>query len=67
MRARNDSSSVWIEGALGKMVDGETSNKVYLPKSVSAAGYFISGYGSAILETHMNGSTPQLGLSSQGG
>jgi type II secretory pathway pseudopilin PulG len=67
MRACNDSSNVWIEGALGKMTDGEAPNKVYLPRTVSAAGHFISGYGSAILQTHMNGSTPQLDFSSQGG
>jgi type II secretory pathway pseudopilin PulG len=67
MAARNDSSSVWIEGALGRMIEGETSNRVYLPRTVSAAGHFVSGYGSAILHTHMNGSIPQLDLSSQGG
>ena len=67
MAARNDSSSVWIEGALGRMIEGETSNRVYLPRTISAAGHFVSGYGSAILHTHMNGSIPQLDLSSQGG
>jgi type II secretory pathway pseudopilin PulG len=67
MRARNDSSNVWIEGALGKMTDVEAPNKVYLPRIVSAAGHFVSGYGSAILQTHMNGSTPQFDLSSQRG
>ncbi len=67
MRARNDSSSVWIEGALGKMVDEDVPDKVYLPRAVGAAGHFVSGYGSAVLQTHMNGSTPQLDLSSQGG
>jgi type II secretory pathway pseudopilin PulG len=67
MRACNDSSSVWIEGALGRIMDMEASDKVYLPRVVSAAGHFISGYGLAILQTHMNGSAPQLDLSSQGG
>jgi type II secretory pathway pseudopilin PulG len=67
MRARNDSSSVWIEGALGEIFEGEVSNKVYLPRTVSAGGHYNSGYGSAVLQTHMNGSTPQLDLSSQGG
>jgi type II secretory pathway pseudopilin PulG len=65
--ARNDSSSAWIEGSLGKVIAGEVANKIYLPKTVSAAGHFVSGYGSAILQTYMNGSTPQLDLSSQGG
>jgi type II secretory pathway pseudopilin PulG len=67
MRARNDSSNVWIEGALGRIIEGEAANRVYLPKITSAAGYFVSGYGSAILEAYINGSTPQLNLSSQGG
>jgi hypothetical protein len=66
MRARNDSSNVWIEGALGRIIEGEAANRVYLPRIISATGYFVSGYGSAILETRMNGSTPQLNLSSQG-
>ncbi len=67
MRARNDSSSVWFEGALGDMFEGEVANRVYLPRTVSAAGQYVSGYGSAVLQTHMNGLTPQLDLSSQGG
>lgn len=67
MRARNDSSNVWIEGALGEMFEGEVANKVYLPRTVSAAGHYVSGYGSAVLQTHVNGSTPQLDLTSQGG
>lgn len=65
--ARNDSSNAWIEGSLGKIIVGEVANKVYLPRMISATGYFVSGYGSAILQTHMNGSTLQLDLSSQGG
>ena len=67
MRVRNDSSNVWIEGALGRIIEGEAANRVYLPRIISAAGYFVSGYGSAILEAYINGSTPQLNLSSQGG
>ena len=67
MRARNDSSNVWIEGALGRIIEGDAANRVYLPKIISAAGHFVSGYGSAILEAYINGSTPQLNLSSQGG
>ena len=67
MRARNDSSNVWIEGALGGIIEGDAPNRVYLPKTVSASGHFISGYGSAILKTHMNDSTPHLNLTSQGG
>jgi type II secretory pathway pseudopilin PulG len=64
VRARNDSSSAWIEGALGRISPESPAERVYLPKSISASGNFTSGYGSAALEAYMNGSIPQLNLSS---
>lgn len=67
IRARNDSSDVWMEGALGRTTEEEALNRVYLPRGISAIGYVLSGYGSAILEAYMNGSIPQLNLYSQGG
>jgi len=67
IRARNDSSNAWVEGALGQLTEEEAPNKIYLPKGTSTTGRFVSGYGSAILETYMNGSIPHLNLSSQGG
>jgi len=67
LRARNDSSSAWIEGSLGQMVEKTAPNRLFLPKGTSAFGYFVGGYGPAILESHMNGSTPQLDLASLGG
>ena len=67
IRVRNDSSNAWVEGALGQLTEEEAPNKIYLPKGVNAKGHFASGYGSAILETFMNGSIPHLNLSSQGG
>ena len=67
IRARNDSSNAWVEGALGQLTEEEAPNKIYLPKGANAKGHFASGYGSAILEAHMNGSIPNLNLSSQGG
>ncbi|HKZ93611.1 MAG TPA: hypothetical protein VJ249_03385 [Candidatus Bathyarchaeia archaeon] len=67
LRASNDSSNAWIEGALGRTTTQAVLNRVYLPRPVSASGYFISGYKSIILETYMNGSIPQLVLSSLGG
>ena len=67
IRARNDSSNVWVEGALGRRTEEEAPNKVYLPKGITARGHLVSGYGSAILEAYMNGSIPHLNLSSQGG
>lgn len=67
LRVRNDSSSAWLEGSIGQMIENEVTQRVYLPKRVSASGYFIGGYGPAILESYMNGSTPQLNLASLGG
>jgi len=67
IRARNDSSNSWVEGALGRLTEEEAPNKVYLPKGIIAAGHLVSGYGSAVLEAYMNGSIPHLNLSSQGG
>jgi len=67
IRARNDTTSVWLEGSLGQTIVDEITLQVFLPRKTSASGYFVSGYGPAILEAYMNGSTPQLKLSSVGG
>ena len=67
LRARNDSSYAWIEGALGPLTEESVLNRVYLPKETSTSGYYVSGYGATILRAYMNGSNPQLVLSSQGG
>ncbi len=67
LRAHNDSSKAWIEGCLGTAIDIPAPYRVFLPKETSASGYFIGGYGSAQLESHFNGSSPQLKLSILGG
>jgi type II secretory pathway pseudopilin PulG len=67
MRAGNDSSSTWIEGALGPITHIETQNRVFLPQGASASGSLVGGYGPAVLESYMNGSTPQLNIASLGG
>ena len=67
LRARNGSSYAWIEGALGPLTEETVLNRVYLPRETSASGYYVSGYGNTILRAYMNGSSPQLVLSSQGG
>ena len=67
LRARNDSSSAWLEGSLGQMTENGVTHQVFLPQRTSASGYFVGGYGPAILGSYMNGSTPQLNLASQGG
>jgi len=67
IRASNDSSSTWIEGSLGQITVNTAPNRVFLPEGTSASGYFVGGYGSAVLESYMNGSTTQLNLASSGG
>ena len=67
LRARNDSSNAWLEGSLGQMTENGATYRVYLPQKTSTSGYFVGGYGPAILESYMNGSTPQLNLVSLGG
>jgi len=67
MRLRNDSSSAWLEGSLGKTVGSGEVYRVFLPTKMSASGYFIAGYGSALLECYLNDSTPHLNLSYLGG
>lgn len=67
IQIRNDTSNAWVEGALGKMGDGETKYRVFFPGKVSTSGYHIGGYGAAVLECYVNGSIPQLNLSSVGG
>jgi len=67
IRVRNDSSNAWLEGALGQTRNGETAYCVFFPEKMSTSGYYLGGYGPAILECYMNGSVPQLNLSSLGG
>jgi hypothetical protein len=67
IRVRNDSSEAWIEGGLGHTMNDETSLRVFLIGKISTSGHYLSGYGPAILECYMNGSVPQLNLSSLGG
>jgi type II secretory pathway pseudopilin PulG len=67
LQARNDSSGSWIEGALGNKVTETSLYRLYLPKGTSTAGYFVAGYGPAVLESYMNGSTVQVNLDYIGG
>jgi type II secretory pathway pseudopilin PulG len=66
LRARNDSSTAWIEGSFGEIVEKTAPNRVFLPKGTSASGYYVAGYGPAILSAYINGSTVQLKLASLG-
>lgn len=67
MRFRNDSSSAWVEGSLGQMFEGYAELQVLISSKTSTSGYFISAQGQALLQGYMNGSTPQLNLTSVGG
>lgn len=67
LRACSDSSAAWLEGSLGQKSEEAASYRVFLPQGTSASGHFVGGYGPAILESYMNGSAPQLNLSSIGG
>ncbi len=62
IKLRNESSKAWVEGALGSIHEGIGTNRVYLPKTVSASGNYSSDYGPAVLECHNNSSTISLCL-----
>jgi len=67
IRICNDTSNVWIEGALGQLDESGQEYKIFLPGKASTSGYYVGGYGPAMLECYMNGSVPQLNLSPAGG
>jgi Na+-translocating ferredoxin:NAD+ oxidoreductase RnfG subunit len=67
IRAANDSARAWMEGSLGEVTEQNAPYQVFLLQGISASGHFVGGYGPAVLESHMNGSTPQLKLGSLGG
>lgn len=67
IRIRNDTSNVWIEGALGQIDESGRECEIFLPGRASTCGYYIGGYGPAMLECYVNGSVPQLNLSPAGG
>ncbi len=62
IRLRNEPSKAWVEGALGSIHGGNVTNRVYLPKTVSVFGDYSSGFGPAVLECYINGSTVNLRL-----
>lgn len=67
LRLRNDSTIAWLEGGLGDSPVEGIGLRVYLPKEISATGYYIGGYGAIHLKSCFNGSVPQLLLTNQGG
>jgi len=67
LRARNDSSNSWIEGSFGNRTAETSLYRLYLPSGTSTSGHFIAGYGPAVLESYMNGSSVQINLDYMGG
>ncbi|MGQ9460120.1 MAG: hypothetical protein ACUVRA_02670 [Candidatus Bathyarchaeaceae archaeon] len=67
IRVQNDTSNAWVEGALGQISENRTTYQVFLPRKASTSGYYMGGYGSAMLECCMNGSILQLNLNYAGG
>ena len=63
---QNDSSTSWINGGFGAEVQKTGSEQIFLPTGLNIKGNFVSGYGSAILEGSMNGSTITLNLENNG-
>ena len=62
IRLRNDSSLAWVEGGFGTS-PVQTELSVFIPGIVSASGQYIGGYGVAVLECQVNGTTTCLNLS----
>jgi len=62
IRLLNESLKAWVEGALGLIHESSITNRVYFPKTVSVFGNYSSGYGPAVLECYVNGSTITLHL-----
>ena len=62
VQLRNDSSLAWVEGGFGTN-PVQTELHVFLPGIVSASGQYIGGYGIAVLECQVNGTTTCLNIS----
>jgi hypothetical protein len=62
LRIRNDSSKVWVEGALGEFHEDATGLQVFVPSYAVMSGYFVSARGVATLHGYMAASIPQLNL-----
>jgi hypothetical protein len=64
LQLRNDSRNTWLEGGLGNTPVEETDMRIYLPKEVSARGYYIGGYGAACLKCYVSAEVLQIQLTS---
>lgn len=69
LQLRNDTAKTWVESGLGnKPVEG-SELRVYLPKRISAVGYYLSGHGSARLNCSYGAGNSEIKLaySNEGG
>ena len=64
IQLRSDASRAWVEGGLG-ISPIQTRNKIFIPGLVAASGVYVSGYGLAELECHLQGTTVYLSLSQE--
>jgi hypothetical protein len=55
LQLRNDSVKAWVEGGFGDAPQEETELRVYIPKGVSASGYYVAGHGAARLLCQLDG------------
>jgi hypothetical protein len=63
---RNDTIQSWIEGGLGRISNGTSIHKVFLPGKPATSGQYSSGFGLVVLRCSMNGSVPQIFLTRGG-
>jgi hypothetical protein len=59
----NDSSTAWIESGFGTTTTA-SQPQIYIPAQISASGFFISGYGRALLQCSDQNQTVTLTLTS---
>ena len=64
LQMHNGSVGAWVEGGLGNTPVNGTDMRVYLPEVASATGYYVGGYGAALLQCHLNAGTPTIELES---
>ena len=67
LRLRNDSRSSWVEAGFGTLHNSSSDLRVYLPHEACYSGYYVSGYGVAIIKCWKDGVAPHLMLSCSGG
>jgi hypothetical protein len=62
IRFRTEPARAWVEGSVGPAHLSAVAERVFFPKQVYAQGNYSCGYGPALLDCFMNGSTINLRL-----